>query len=194
MRIKMAKKKKGSVEFRFYEVPQEETVLALMGKKWIQVYGENIDNMHFHNLIEIGYCHYGDGDLIIENDQYRFGAGMVSCIPANFLHVTRSDTDVMAFWEYIYINPVDILEQRGKSVQEIRSITDIINNRAFFIKVEENPMIVTLIRAIFEEMQDKNIYYRESVSGLAYSLLFEIARFNGKDIAQSCEKNNSLQL
>ena len=33
----MAKKKKGSVEFRFYEVPQEETVLALMGKKWIQV-------------------------------------------------------------------------------------------------------------------------------------------------------------
>ena len=153
----MAKKKKGSVEFRFYEVPQEETVLALMGKKWIQVYGENIDNMHFHNLIEIGYCHYGDGDLIIENDQYRFGAGMVSCIPANFLHVTRSDTDVMAFWEYIYINPVDILEQRGKSVQEIRSITDIINNRAFFIKVEENPMIVTLIRAIFEEMQDKNI-------------------------------------
>ena len=75
---------------------------------------------------------------------------MVSCIPANFLHVTRSDTDVMAFWEYIYINPVDILEQRGKSVQEIRSITDIINNRAFFIKVEENPMIVTLIRAILE--------------------------------------------
>ena len=100
----MSKKKKGSAEFRYYEVPREEAVLALIGNKWIQVYGENIDNMHFHNLIEIGYCHYGEGDLAIEEEQYRFGAGMVSCIPANFLHVTKSDTGVMAFWEYLYWN------------------------------------------------------------------------------------------
>ena len=54
MRITMAKKKKQPAEFRFYELPQDEPVLALMGNKWIQVYGENIDNQHFHNLLEIG--------------------------------------------------------------------------------------------------------------------------------------------
>lgn len=190
----MSKKKKGSAEFRYYEVPREEAVLALMGNKWIQVYGENIDNMHFHNLIEIGYCHYGTGDLVIEEEQYRFGTGMVSCIPANFLHVTKSDTDVMAFWEYLYINPADILKQQGRPMQEIRNILDVINSRAFFIKVEENPIFVTLIRAIFEEMQNQNTYYRECVGGLAYSLLFEIARFNSRGTAQTYGKNNSLQL
>ncbi len=169
-------------------------MLALMGNKWIQVYGENINNLHFHNLIEIGYCHYGAGELVIEEDQYRFGAGMVSCIPANFLHVTKSDTHVRAFWEYLYISPADILKQQGKPMQETRNIIDAVNRSAFFIKVEENPIFVTLIRAIFEEMQNKNAYYRECVGGLAYTLLYEIARFNGRGNVQSCGKNNSLQL
>ena len=190
----MSKKKKGSAEFRYYEVPREEAVLALMGNKWIQVYGENINNLHFHNLIESGYCHYGAGELVIEEDQYRFGAGMVSCIPANFLHVTKSDTHVRAFWEYLYISPADILKQQGKPMQETRNIIDAVNRSAFFIKVEENPIFVTLIRAIFEEMQNKNAYYRECVGGLAYTLLYEIARFNGRGNVQSCGKNNSLQL
>ncbi len=190
----MPKKKKKPAEFRFYEVPQDESVLALMGSKWIQVYGENIDNLHFHNLLEIGYCHYGDGDLVIEDDLYRFGAGMISCIPANFLHVTRSDTDVKAFWEYIYINPEDILRQWGKSTQEIRDIMEAVGKKSFFIKAEENPMIVTMIRAIFEEMQQKGAHYRECVRGIAYALLFEIARFNGMEAWQTIGKGVSLQL
>jgi len=190
----MSKKKKKLAEFRFYEVPHEESVLALMGSKWIQVYGENIDSMHFHNLLEIGYCHYGDGDLIIEDDRYRFGAGMISCIPANFLHVTRSDTGVKAFWEYIYINPEDILRQWGKPEQEIRDITEAVSKKSFFIKADENPIIVTLIRTIFEEMQNKNEHYQDCVRGIAYSLLFEIARFNGSGVGQAVGKSISRQL
>lgn len=190
----MPKKKKKPAEFRFYEVPQNESVLALMGSKWIQVYGENIDNLHFHNLLEIGYCHYGEGDLVIEDDRYRFGAGMISCIPANFLHVTKSDTDVKAFWEYIYINPGDILRQWGKSTQEIRDIMEAVGRKSFFIKSEESPMIGTMVHAIFEETQQKGAHYRECVRGITYALLFEIARFNGRDAGQTIAKGVSLQL
>ena len=190
----MPKKKKKAAEFRFYEVPQNEPVLALMGSKWVQVYGENIHTMHFHNLLEIGYCHYGEGDLIIEDDLYRFDTGMVSCIPANFLHITQSDTDVKAFWEYIYIDPADILAQWGKSTQEMRDIMEAVNRKAFFIKAEENPMIVTLVRAIFEEMQHMSEHYQDCVRGMVYALLFEIVRFNGIGTGQVFGKNNSLQL
>ncbi len=190
----MPKKKKKPAEFRFYEIPQEESVLTLMGSKWIQVYGENIDNMHFHNLLEIGYCHYGDGDLVIEDDMYRFDAGMISCIPANYLHVTKSDADVRAFWEYIYISPEDILRQWGKSTQEIRQIMDAVGKKSFFIKIEECPAIAALIRAIFDEMQHKSAHYRECVRGMAYALLFEIARFNDRGEGHSIGKSISLQL
>lgn len=190
----MPKKKKKPAEFRFYEIPQDESVLALTGSKWIQVYGENIHNMHFHNLLEIGYCHYGDGDLVIEDDTYRFDAGMISCIPANYLHVTRSDANVRAFWEYIYISPEDIVRQWGKSTQETRQIMDAVGRKSFFVKVEECPAIAALIRAIFVEMQHRSAHYRECVRGMAYALLFEIARFNDMGEEQSAGKSISLQL
>lgn len=189
----MPKKKKKPAEFRFYEIPQDESVLALTGSKWIQVYGENIHNMHFHNLLEIGYCHYGDGDLVIEDDTYRFDAGMISCIPANYLHVTRSDANVRAFWEYIYISPEDIVRQWGKSTQETRQIMDAVGRKSFFVKVEECPAIAALIRAIFVEMQHRSAHYRECVRGMAYALLFEIARFNDMGEEQSAGKSISLQ-
>ncbi len=190
----MPKKKKKPAEFRFYEIPQDESVLALTGSKWIQVYGENIHNMHFHNLLEIGYCHYGDGDLVIEDDTYRFDAGMISCIPANYLHVTRSDANVRAFWEYIYISPEDIVRQWGKSTQETRQIMDAVGRKSFFVRVEECPAIAALIRAIFVEMQHRSAHYRECVRGMAYALLFEIARFNDMGEGQSAGKSISLQL
>ena len=190
----MPKKKKKPAEFRFYEIPQDESVLALTGSKWIQVYGENIHNMHFHNLLEIGYCHYGDGDLVIEDDTYRFDAGMISCIPANYLHVTRSDANVRAFWEYIYISPEDIVRQWGKSTQETRQIMDAVGRKSFFVKVEECPAIAALIRAIFVEMQHRSAHHRECVRGMAYALLFEIARFNDMGEGQSAGKSVSLQL
>jgi AraC-like DNA-binding protein len=190
----MAKKKKKPAEFRFYELPQDEPVLSLMGNKWIQVYGENINNLHFHNLLEIGYCHYGDGELVIEEDIHRFGGEMISCIPANFLHTTKSDTGVKAFWEYIYISPENMLKQWGKSAQEMRNIMETINQRAFFVNADEIPMISTLVRTIFEEMQYKNTYHQECVRGLVYSLLFEIARYNGKRESRVPGRNISLQL
>lgn len=191
----MSKKKKQAAEFRFYELPQDEPVLALMGSKWIQVYGENIDNLHFHNLLEIGYCHYGAGALVLEDEHYRFGPGMVSCIPANFLHVTKSDTDVPAFWEFLYIDPEVSLQEVGKrSAREIKELLECMNRNAFFIEAERNPMLVTLIRAIFEQMQQKSEYYQECVKGLVHALLFEIARYNGRRGKIAGGRSNVLQL
>lgn len=191
----MSKKKKQPAEFRFYEIPQDEPVLALMGNKWIQVYGENINNQHFHNLLEIGICHYGDGDLVLEEDFYRFAPGMVSCIPANFLHVTRSDQGIPAFWEYLFIDPEEILKSCGKrSAQEAREILEAINSNAFFIHVEEQPIIISLVRGIFDEMQHKNEFHQECVRGMVYALLFEIARFNGRKTMASNIKASGLQL
>jgi AraC-like DNA-binding protein len=190
----MAKKKKKPAEFRFYELPQEEPVLALMGEKWIQVYGENINNMHFHNLLEIGYCHYGEGDLIIEDTSYRFSSGMISIIPANFLHVTKSDEGVKAFWEFMYISPEDMLKNWGKTPQETRDIVSIINKRAVFKKTEEMPAISTLVHTIFDEMKEKNEYHLDCARGLVYSLVFEIARYNGKRDNRLLGRNIGLQL
>ena len=188
----MSKKKKASAEFRFYEIPNEEPVLALTGSKWIQVYGENINNLHFHNLLEIGYCYYGQGELVIDDDSYRFGTEMISCIPENVLHTTNSDAGIPAYWEYLYIDAAETLKHYQRSSQEIRDILAAVNARAFFVNAQEAPMIATLIRAILEETKQEKEYHQECIRGMVYALLFEIARFNGKRASRTIGGNGSL--
>ena len=45
----MGRRKKETVELRFYEIPQGEPVLALLGEEWNRVYGHDSSYMHFHN-------------------------------------------------------------------------------------------------------------------------------------------------
>ena len=50
----MSRKKKPRMEYRYYEAPEKCPVLALLGEKWVQNYGYQIDYLHFHNMMEIG--------------------------------------------------------------------------------------------------------------------------------------------
>ena len=51
----LGRKKKQIAEYRYYRMPEGRKVFALLGEKWIQNYGRNIDYLHFHNYMEIGY-------------------------------------------------------------------------------------------------------------------------------------------
>ena len=82
----MGKKKKDTMELRFYEVPQNEYVLALLGDSWIRDYGHDESNLHFHNLMEIGYCKHGTGELILNEESKPYEPAMVSIIPQNLRH------------------------------------------------------------------------------------------------------------
>ena len=44
----MGKKKKDTIELRFYEIPQNEYVLALLGENWIRDYGH--DEVHLFTI------------------------------------------------------------------------------------------------------------------------------------------------
>ena len=74
----MGKKKKDTIELRFYEIPQNEYVLALLGENWIRDYGHDEVHLHFHNLMEIGVCRNGTGKLILDEEQRPYQPAMVS--------------------------------------------------------------------------------------------------------------------
>ena len=42
--------KRERLEFRFYEIPQGESALALTGDAWVGTYGQNDLCQHCHNL------------------------------------------------------------------------------------------------------------------------------------------------
>ena len=81
----MAKKKKNSIEYRYYEIGQDEYVLALFGESWVRDYGRDVDGFHFHNLMEIGVCHEGHGEMGYEEGKRPYHPGTITVIPKIFL-------------------------------------------------------------------------------------------------------------
>ena len=59
---------------------------------------------------------------------------------------------------------------------------------------QENPVLAALVRAVFDEMRHKGEHHLECVRGMVYALVFEIARFNNKEVNRTLIRNGSLQL
>ena len=76
----MAKKKKDTMEFRFYELPQGEAALVLCGESWVRVYGHEELHLHFHNLMELGICRQGVGDMFLDEEVYKYHSGDITII------------------------------------------------------------------------------------------------------------------
>lgn len=153
----MGKKKKDTMELRFYEVPQNEYVLALLGDSWIRDYGHDESNLHFHNLMEIGYCKHGTGELILNEESKPYEPAMVSIIPQNYPHVTISDTDSgPSFWEYLFFDPMVMIQELYPDNPVIqKKILQMVNQKALFFHEWENPGVSVLVKMIMDEMRQK---------------------------------------
>lgn len=174
----MAKKKKDTIELRFYEVPQNEYVLALLGDSWIREYGDGRTNFHFHNLMEIGFCRNGTGELILNEDRYPYQPAMVSIIPRNYPHITISMAgEGPSFWEYLFLEPERIIaEMYPKNKVYQHETLEKINHRAVFLHEWENRNLTLIVKMIMEEMRSKRPYYADCVKGLSFTLMAELIR------------------
>lgn len=175
----MSKKKKTKVEFRYYRIPEGKYILALLGEKWAQNYGRNVDYLHFHNYMEIGYCYEGRGTMTLREEDYSFRGEQFSVIPKNYLHTTRSEEGNISRWEYLFLDVEGFL---GKLYPENylhrEQILQLLSTRAIFCGVEEYPRIAENIRRILEIMRNMEPFYQEEAEGVLLELLAEIARAN----------------
>ncbi len=179
----MSKSKKSKIEFRHYQMPPNCPVLALLGEKWVQVYGRDIDYLHFHNYLEVGYCYSGTGTMTLNGQECRFGEEeCFTVIPANYLHTTNSDPGKSCKWEYLFIDVEGVLDeisQSGRYDQRERMIQEI-NSRAVLRKAEDFPEMAGMIRKILEIMRRKKVYYVEEAKGMLTAFLINIARESGE--------------
>ncbi len=174
----MAKKKIGSYEFRYYELPTDFPILALMGESWIRCY-DQVDQLHFHNHLEIGHCISGNGNIRIEDKFLRFSPGSVTVIPANVPHATNSDGFTMSHWEYLFVDIEGFLKMLyADNPFWVKKFSAQVECNAYIYASKENKALLDVILHIMEEMKCKCHHYREYVKALIIPLLIEINRIN----------------
>ncbi len=180
----MAKKSKEALQFRYYEIPQNQPLLALLGQKWIQNYGLGIGYQHFHNLMEIGYCYGGEGVMELDGRIERYGAGTITLIPANFPHNTKSDPDTLSRFEYLFVDVESFLKERySKNPVFLKDLVKRINHGAICTNAQSEPALEKEILYILNEMRDQKELYIEAVQGALLTLLVDIARVNRDESA-----------
>ena len=171
----MGRKKRDTIEFRFYEIPQGQSCLALLGDKWIMVYGENDKHLHFHNLFEVGVCKNGKGKLILDEKTCEYDRDMLTVIPANYPHSTHSED--INYWEYIFFDiEAVIAELFPDNPTKQREAVDIVNKRADILRAEDQPELIQIITGIMEEMRGKKPYYVETTQNLLRAFVLLLIR------------------
>lgn len=173
----MSKKKK-TIEFRYYEIPGKNYVLAMLGKGWEQEYGfRDMGKLHFHNYLEIGYCYNGHGNLVITDNVYRYNGDTITFIPANIPHTTVSDKGNICKWEFLFIDVERFIKNEMMTFPiPADEIIDVINLRGLFLKKSENRNIAFLIHQIIEECRMEQPYFEEGVKGYLTALITEVFR------------------
>lgn len=184
-------KRKKDIQFRYYEIPQNEPCLALLGDAWVRPYGDGVDCQHFHNYMEIGFCYDGTGQVELDEEIVPYKSNMFTVIPKNFPHNTESENLSLNRWEYIFIDAEALLRDvyRDDNIYA-DDLAAVINNRAWVADVSEYPEAAGLIQSIMSEMRYKKEFYFESVQGMMFSLLMNIARMNNK-IADKVRKQSN---
>lgn len=174
-------KKKPKLEFRYYEMKPNEQVLALLGEEWRRAYGDNIPHLHFHNYMEIGICHEGDGESRLFDSVNRFEKGCITIVPPNYPHNHTAAPGTTAFWEWLYVD-VDSVLQDMKELSFNKLDTDYMQNAlyesALFFHQDEHRKISNIILMIRDECDKKDYMYRENLKGLLQSFVVELLRIH----------------
>lgn len=192
----MARNNRATVEYRYYDMPPSEPVLALIGDGWKRRYGEGISYLHFHNILEIGYCYDGTGSLTYDvmEDEYvtkPYYGGEVSIIPTNVPHTTNSTEGEFSYWEFLFIDVDNFLSEYSE-VNPIQSekIIERINSRPLLFPAGEKEDIRNAVRGIFEAERARAPYHHEVTRGLTFALLMMIARENREYSKQNSDTAN----
>lgn len=177
----MAKKKKDTVEFRFYEVPQGEAALVLCGESWVRTYGHEDFRLHFHNLLEIGICRYGAGIMYLDREICRYKENVITVIPENFPHITISDGDEKNFWEYLFIDTGSIVKELFPDQLLYQSeVVRQLCRSGRLLQLRDNESIARLIDAVIEETKAQKPFRQKMVKNYVQALVLELIRQEGE--------------
>lgn len=184
-------KRKPKLQFRYYEMNPNSQVLALLGDEWRRCYGEGIEDLHFHNYMEIGICYDGQGKSILGDREKFFGGGYFLIVPPDYPHTNNSDPGTVSFWEWMYFDIANVLQDmKNLSYSKLNTeeVQKLLYRSPFLFHRDEHRKISDVILDIRRECEEKKPMYQEKLKGLLQVFVVELLRMNDvqeKDTQQS---------
>lgn len=187
----MARSKRTVIEYRNYELPLEFPIIVLTGDAW-HISHVPSKRLHFHNCLEVGFCHSESGTLVFENTPVPFHAGDVTCIARNVPHTTYSADARQSLWSYLFFQPDLLLKTFVRTeMADNQVLYAMLRNSHMILSQDEYPDINWLVRDIIREIEQKAPNYQFAVRALCTSLLLKLLRAYDAENAQSSSASSA---
>ena len=134
-------------------------------------------HLHHHDAMEIGYCHEGSGIFVVDNKIMPFAAGDACVVFKSELHIAKSSTDTLSKWSFVYLEPALLLKDVG--FRELPKLISLLDGNLGFANItheKEDPILVSVIRQIIDEINGQDEMYQTAVKGLTLYLLTRLSR------------------
>jgi AraC-like DNA-binding protein len=127
--------------------------------------------------MEIGICNDGHGEMSYEDWSEPYEPGTITVIPKNLPHVTISEEGKKSFWEYLFIDPAQIVREVYPEDEVFRRkvLTELEKEHMTFTS-EGCPQLYQMIELLIYEMEHKEKHYKRVTKGLCEALLMELYR------------------
>lgn len=172
----MAKQKNIITEFRNYPLRVEFPILLLTGNQW-WISDIPSENLHFHNCLEIGLCHEGEGTLMIQKKCYHFSAGDITFIARNIPHTTYSAPGTQSRWTYLFVDPQELVDPLtgGYAKQTSELLRKL--NTALLIPAGHSPSVSFYFNQICYGLSEKPANHHLKVRSDFLSLMIATVNF-----------------
>lgn len=179
----ISEKKKRALDFRFYDLPQEEPYLLFYGPGWRREYGYDedgklIEGQHFHNCLEIGICLKGNGILQYNSVQIPYKENTVSIVPKNMPHTTLNEAGRYSDWIWLFIDETSFLSDIFPHDKKLTQLIRRINCRTLCLRDQKSKFFRDIVQMIIKERERHEPYYRERIHAMIIEILFMIGREN----------------
>jgi AraC family transcriptional regulator, activator of mtrCDE len=145
-----------------------------------------ITTLHWHNALEIGFCHKGCGIFIVESKILPFSKGDVMVITSNENHLARSKKNSESEWSWIYCDPVKLLAPTFRD-HEALDLSGFYGPRFSNIFSSDTfPAISKLVADLVAEFRSKEQFHNNAIRSMVYLLLIAIQR------ARTLERHGSV--
>ncbi len=172
----MSRRRKSIMEYRNYVLPADFPLLVLDGPQW-HISPVPSRRLHFHNCLEIGICHSGNGEMILGERSVSFRAGDVTVIGQNVPHTTWSAPETYSLWSYVYVDLGAMLKPfTDNLLADFQIYQDMIFNGHFLLAEDSCSWAGNLVRDLIQECLAKSPGYELYVRSLLLVLTLRLQR------------------
>ena len=165
---------KPSVDFPILEFSGQYYKPSILDKKYVD---SNTPYLHYHSVLEIGLCHTGEGEVLVENKRLRFAENDMFIICPNTMHISRDTAGTPnSIWEYLYIDVPRLFQDMKIDYPNQNLLMFDSADFPNIISGSRYPELKILFAMIMRELDNREDDYQLFAENLCVSLLLEICR------------------